>query len=233
MQTSSQTRTKPDPGEIEVSVFGPGFGECIVVHFGRGRWLIVDSCMNRTAKKAAALAYFEQIGVDASSDVELVLITHWHDDHVRGVDQLARECKHAKFWVSDALQSAEFLALFNRRFARPDLKFPRGAEAMSALVDAVGSSVNFAQAGLRIFQSEVSTSIGVLPIQMWALSPSSYENYLGKQQIAELATRRPPPRRSKKPQLRLPERNPNHTAVALAVMIGNEHLLLGADLEKV
>ncbi len=36
------------PGQdiIEVSIFGPGKGEPILVHLGRNEWIIVDSCIN-------------------------------------------------------------------------------------------------------------------------------------------------------------------------------------------
>jgi len=37
--------------EIEVSVFGPGYGESILVHLGAGKWVIVDSCRdNKTGE---------------------------------------------------------------------------------------------------------------------------------------------------------------------------------------
>src|SRR5438067_455186 len=36
----------PDSSELELSVFGPGRGECLVVHLGAGEWMVVDSCLN-------------------------------------------------------------------------------------------------------------------------------------------------------------------------------------------
>lgn len=38
--------TPPVADELEVSVFGPGVGESVVVHLGHGDWMVVDSCLN-------------------------------------------------------------------------------------------------------------------------------------------------------------------------------------------
>ena len=37
---------RPTAQEIEVSTFGPGFGESIVVHAGNNEWVIVDLCID-------------------------------------------------------------------------------------------------------------------------------------------------------------------------------------------
>ena len=32
----------PAAGELEVSLFGPGFGEALALHIGAGKWILVD-----------------------------------------------------------------------------------------------------------------------------------------------------------------------------------------------
>jgi hypothetical protein len=59
----------PAPHEIEISLFGPGFGESIVVHAGNDHWIIVDSCIDADSGRPAALAYLDSIKVDVSSAV--------------------------------------------------------------------------------------------------------------------------------------------------------------------
>jgi hypothetical protein len=44
----------PEADEIEVSVFGPGFGESIVAHLTRGAWITVDSCLDKETLSPAA-----------------------------------------------------------------------------------------------------------------------------------------------------------------------------------
>ena len=37
---------KPADDEIEITTIGPGFknGESVVIHYGDGNWMIIDSC---------------------------------------------------------------------------------------------------------------------------------------------------------------------------------------------
>jgi glyoxylase-like metal-dependent hydrolase (beta-lactamase superfamily II) len=101
----------PLTDEVEVSVFGPGFGECIVVHLTEQSWLVVDSCIDARTKEPAALVYFEKIGVDAAKDVRFVISTHWHDDHIRGIGRVVGKCELAKFVCAHGLGSKEFKTL--------------------------------------------------------------------------------------------------------------------------
>jgi len=54
----------PDDDCLEVSLFGPGYGECVVVHLGFGDWVVVDSCIEPDSRDPIALAYFSAIGTD-------------------------------------------------------------------------------------------------------------------------------------------------------------------------
>jgi len=56
----------PAVDELEVSVFGPGVGECVLVHFGEGEWMVVDSCLDRATSRPAALDYLTELGVDVA-----------------------------------------------------------------------------------------------------------------------------------------------------------------------
>jgi beta-lactamase superfamily II metal-dependent hydrolase len=222
----SNQKSPPSPDEIEVSIFGPGFGECVVIHAGEGTWLIVDSCLSREAGKPAALAYFDEIGINPANSVELILATHWHDDHVAGIDQVVEACPQAKFWCSDALKCEEFLALLELKLSRRDIKFTRGTLYIGRVVDVIGPAFNFALGGMRIYQRNLTTSGVRVPVEMWALSPSQYENLIAKQNLGSLIVDQTTP------EVRIPDRNPNHASVASALIVGDCHILLGADLEE-
>src|SRR5262245_58961005 len=56
--------TPPASDEVEISLFGPGIGECSVVHLGGGQWMVVDSCIDRSTRRPVALEYLAEIGVD-------------------------------------------------------------------------------------------------------------------------------------------------------------------------
>ena len=109
--------TPPHADEVEVSLFGPGFGECILVHLGSGNWLLVDSCFDQRRRVQPALEYLRRIGHDPASAVRLVVATHWHDDHIRGLAEVVRTCEAADFYCSSALRKPEVLTVIGTQAA--------------------------------------------------------------------------------------------------------------------
>jgi glyoxylase-like metal-dependent hydrolase (beta-lactamase superfamily II) len=104
--------TAPAPDELEISILGPGFGETVLLHLDSDRWINVDSCIDAPSDQPAALGYLDAIGVSRSS-VELVIATHWHADHIRGLATIVAECAQAQLCCSNALNNREFLAIAN------------------------------------------------------------------------------------------------------------------------
>jgi hypothetical protein len=49
----------PNADELEISLFGPGYGESLALHLGNGQWMIVDSCVDSSSRRAAALGYLD------------------------------------------------------------------------------------------------------------------------------------------------------------------------------
>lgn len=103
----------PDPFEVEISLFGPGVGESLVIHLGYGDWIIVDSCIERGSKKAVALSYLDRIGVDISHQVKRVVTTHAHNDHIAGIATVFEACESAQFVHPEASGSSDFYALLD------------------------------------------------------------------------------------------------------------------------
>jgi len=57
-----QTSTlSPAPDQIEVRLFGPGYGECAAVHLGENQWIIIDSCIDIKTWNPPVLDYFKAI----------------------------------------------------------------------------------------------------------------------------------------------------------------------------
>ena len=99
---------QPKHNEIEISCFGPGFGESIVIHLGNSEWIIIDSCTNNIDPLPASINYLNSIKVKVETQVKIVLATHWHDDHIKGIADTLERCKNAVFYCSDALRTDEF-----------------------------------------------------------------------------------------------------------------------------
>lgn len=211
----------PAADELEVSLFGPGLGESMAIHVGGGRWCVVDSCVEFESAEPASLAYLKSIGVNPEADVVLVVATHWHDDHVRGLAQIFRTCAAAEFVCSGALCMDEFFSLL-------------AAAPKIAKVTAAGSGLDEMCAVLAILKERRKQPMWAHQDQrllqsgnseVWALSPSSKtatRAFLGlaKGMITSAAPKRV-----------FPVLEANESSVALFVRIGPAIAVLGADLE--
>ncbi|MEI8371277.1 MAG: MBL fold metallo-hydrolase [Planctomycetota bacterium] len=213
-----------------MTVFGPGVGECIVMHLGNGDWIIVDSCMLPAGTQPVALDYLRSIGVDPAKSVRTIVTTHWHDDHIQGMATLLRECPNAQFVMSVALASQQFIQLALEVDAQNRLvKYNSSASEFTEILEvlesrtrssyAVGPSM-YAQDGTRIFHGGYDSRS-----EVWALSPSAATVTNASTNLAELLLTPGKCRRFK-------HFSPNDLSVAILVRAGAYDLLLGADLEN-
>jgi len=215
----------PGTDQPEISIFGPGFGECILVHLGDGNWLVVDSCRKSSGSRPIALDYLERLGYQPDNAIKIIVASHWHDDHVRGISDVVRAAPNAKFYASSAIRRDEFLAMA----ARQDLasRFTNGVKELanvSRLVDERrahgGESIGHAAAEQRLWYQPSGAAT-----EVWSLSPSDEDVARGYGHIASLL---PPPNTG---AARVPALEPNDAAVVLLVVTNCGPVLLGADLE--
>jgi hypothetical protein len=94
--------------------------------------MIVDSCYNQSGDTAIALEYLEGLRVDVGRQVKLVVASHWHDDHIRGISQILRRAKSARFACSAAIRTEEFLTLV---CAHEEIKLVEHTSGLSELAD--------------------------------------------------------------------------------------------------
>jgi hypothetical protein len=230
----SDRTVPPAPDELEISLFGPGVGECVVVHLGDNEWFVVDSCLNPETRNSVALEYFDALGVDVSTRVKGVVATHWHQDHYQGLGDLFARTKSAKFFCSAALQNLDFIryvvsvgmervgtqqnAIHEFEIVLAELK--RRAPATQRM-QSVGPE--WALDGKELYRRHGSNIATAAFVQ--ALSPSSATISLAFHEIAELL-----------PTLGDAKRRPvaqgaNELSIAIWVSVGGVHALLGGDLE--
>ena len=212
--------TPPGAGEFELTLFGPGYGESIVLHVGDGVWVIVDSCIDGDGAPRA-LPYLEGIGFDPAQAVALVVATHWHDDHIRGMARLVEACDQAIFCCASALCQAEFLSAVDaleRRHLSVTGSGARELHNVFTLLVEKSSRPTQAISNRRIFTNGAC--------EIWSLSPGdvAFQGFLraiGGLVPSEGETKR-----------RIPELSPNDIAVALWIEVGDVAVLLGSDLER-
>ena len=222
--------TPPGPDQSELSVFGPGRGECIVLHVGDNQWAVVDSCVGAGRRESVALEYLRAIDV-LPERIRLVLATHWHDDHMRGLADLLRLATNARFGCSVAFQTREFARLI----ATADPAFRRsGVDEFASIVGLLSErresnsagdlgEIAWAFAGRQLLS--LSANGRSFPAAIHSFSPSDATVRSALEEISASLPRQGEPRRV------ISHRTPNDTSVVLWVSAGSTRLLLGGDLE--
>ena len=210
----------PNHEEIEVTLLGPGYGESAVVHIGDGAWVIVDSCINQDGNPQA-LEYLERIGVDPAHAVKLIVATHWHDDHIRGMAQIVEVCRSAQFCCSGALGETEFLqamrGLEGQHFSGSGSGVREIHRVFRQFEDSDGGP-KFALADRRLYGRD--------KCEVWTLSPHDKEFLNFLRTIKRLTPKAGETKR------RIPSMFPNDIAVALWIRVENVVVLLGSDVER-
>jgi len=231
---NNKLKIPPRSNEIEISVFGPGYGECVLFHVGDNNWFIVDSCIHPVSKEPIPLTYLNQINVDPATSIKQVIATHWHDDHIRGLGEIFRTCSSAEFICSGALNLKEFLQLVYL-YSSGAMIDSSGIDELSAIIkvlqerqrlgDRYGSPT-FAIANRVLWRKSFIYSGSQYDCSITSLSPSDASKLAAMLDIKRLLPR------YKEPKRRLVAPTPNRAAVVLWVSIGDFNFLLGSDLEE-
>jgi hypothetical protein len=195
------------------------------VHFGGGQWMIVDSCLSRVTKEPAALDYLEGIGVNLSANVRLVVSTHWHDDHIRGLAKVYEKCESAEFVCAYGLEKDQFATLVSL-YSR---EFPAGGSGLQEFNDVL-LTLKKRKQGQRFIAPKFVGEDTVLNLGpravVKALSPSSGAVLAALAKFNELLPKEGQRRSA------VPSAGPNDLAIVLSVRIDETPILLGADLER-
>lgn len=218
----------PDDDQIEVTIFGPGVGECCLIHLGSRRWIVIDSCRGSDGRPRA-LSYLEKIGADVANEVELIIATHWHDDHIGGLAELVQKCSRARFCASAALRQQEFLANIAVYDERHNIKGGSGVSEIFAVLEVLGNTTRVAIPALanKVVFRQISKDLAHgMDCEIWTLSPSDKQFRLSLEEISKLV---PLTMLSKR---RFPNQSPNMLAIVTLIKFEKIGILLGADLEE-
>jgi hypothetical protein len=222
----------PREDVVEISIFGPGLGECCLLHVGWNEWVIVDSCIDQRSGVHPALSYLEGIGVDPDA-VRLVVATHAHNDHIAGMASVVASCINAEFVVSAAATKEEFFALMQfdksiSNFVRPSAysEYRKIQAILGGRACARGGkgvpAYTYAVADRPLYKRGAAS--GSAPACITALSPSDEAITRARTHLAGLFPS------ADEIQKRLRPPDPNTFSVALWVEVGEVALLLGSDL---
>ena len=163
----------------------------------------------------------------------MVVASHWHDDHVRGLSTLFKIAHKALFVCSPALTSKDFLALSDL-YANAESTIQNGPTEIQACLDEIVRRMNAGEANpIRYAHPdrtllELRTTRAKEATKLLALSPSDEMVRRTHQYAAQLLTALEKGIR----EASLVPSAPNDTAVALRLDIGGRSILLGSDLEE-
>ena len=210
----------PKADEVEISIFGPSYGECVAVHAGDGIWFVIDSCTIPGTNKSRPIHYFKTIGVDVAHAIKKIIATHWDGDHIGGLSELLEMAKESDFIASGALFSKEFLTLIrlydNAQYGTgPSVK--EYAKVLEILYKR-GKKPVLATEQMAIWNR---TKGGQEVACLISLSPSNAEVIEGHKSVAQMFVNK-----------KLVETNRNERSVVLWLRVENAVALLGSDLEE-
>lgn len=214
-------------GEIVLIGTGGGYGESLVIHLGNNNWIVIDSCQDPTTKECLPLNYLKNIGVNVQNDIKLIICTHWHDDHIRGISKVLEECINAKFCIAKQNDLRKFL-----RFVKLDHK-KVSVEASNSSTIEFNKCMEILESRNKVFSiassDKVLLSVDLVnnkKSEVISLSPSDftvveYDKYISSKLFNEFGSA----------ATKVPASPPNSKSVVILLKLGEHRAILGADLE--
>ncbi|AIU72982.1 hypothetical protein AT03_11695 [Hafnia alvei FB1] len=202
----------------------------MLCNYSPNEWIIVDSCYgkNKNEKKPAALEYLEDNNIPFG-DVKLIVISHFHDDHIKGMFDIVVACTNAKIFVPQALSTREFLTYLTNL---ADVNPHRAPQQGVAEIFEIFQEVLRSKRQVQTTRADVALHFDAkAPLRICALSPSNAECdesllfFIKQVETFE-----------NDPNLELPasirRENKNENCVTLCISKENNNdIFLGADLE--
>ena len=205
----------PEKDEYEISVFGKGYGECIVVCCGSNDYVVIDSFINPSTKEPIALDYLKCMGIDFSN-IKKIVITHWHDDHIRGVYKIVEAAgKDIKIVLNPIIKNKEFHKFIGTGIREGG---DNGLSEMRQILRHISdnrTSAEVAKCNARFYAKEDEHNV-----ELWTLSPQDVEIF---EYIDTLKQNVPNANFYK---------NDNSLSLVVLIKKDNDGALLGGDLEK-
>jgi beta-lactamase superfamily II metal-dependent hydrolase len=222
-KTNTSQDLPPKPDEIEVTLFGRGVGESVLLHFGNGEWMIVDSHIHPDKKEPVALSYLKSLGIDVAKQVKLIVITHWDKDHILGMAEIVAQCKQAEVCLPAAFKEKDFVEFLGVYLDEDEEAGANGHDfSTNEIFKVLQLSINSAK--LMGQDRDLYASPSIKNCAVHSLSPVDAEikdflAFLGSKIPSEGDTPR-----------RVSDRERNHLSSVLLITIESTTILLGADM---
>jgi hypothetical protein len=222
--------TPPKIDEFELTFFGPGFGESIVVHIPGIGWGVIDSCEFKLANQKY-VPPLDYLTLQNANSLAFVILTHPHRDHFGGMEQiinnyLGKICRVCRY-------SGESVRELGAYLTNQGIKGKPGAKMLASVFGAFKEAVergaekrHLGAMTQVIPRKKVSVTGKTFEVEVLSLSPlamdeESYVNIL----------RRALPKVNGELE-EIPDHKHNLIACALWISVGEVVVILGSDVEK-
>jgi hypothetical protein len=159
--------------EIHLLGTGGGWGESIIINLGNNDFIIIDSCINPLEKKPLPLTFLKEKEIPLEN-VKLIICTHWHDDHIRGMSELFNECKKSQFCFTKIHDFKKFFRLLSFDYKKSDKNISNSStlEFNKCLQIIEERSLM----GIQAYPNRVlySNQVNNIDIEVRSISPSDY-----------------------------------------------------------
>ncbi len=215
---NSALQIPPKTSEIEISVFGRGYGECIVLHCGNNEFIVVDSFINAYTKNPICLDYLSSMGIPSTS-IKRVVVTHWHKDHIEGIDKvLEQSSPDAKIVLSPIIREEKFHEYLQLGISEGNESTSVFAKVYDYIEKTGGQNVVLATQHARIYCNEKMNNA-----EIHTLSPQDSDLFKFLKNIILPAPNQPT-------SYSLPD--DNLLSLVLLLKKDSEGILMGGDLES-
>jgi len=200
-----------------------GYGESVVVKVHDHFWIVIDSSIEPTTGNPLALIYLNRKNVDISNDVRMVICTHWHSDHIKGLDKILERCKSAKFVCAMATDKDKFLRYIEFE-ARPE---KNGFSSTDIFYNCINIAYKRKTDVIIASQDKLLSKDEVNGIKsfIYSLSPSDDTMKSFLQEITAAF-------KTSTANTKIIEQSPNERCVVLLISVNKYNVILGGDLES-
>lgn len=209
-------QTPPSNDEIEITIFGLGFGECIVLGCNNQEFIVIDSFINPDTNNPIAIDYLSCLNLPKSSIKEVVL-THWHQDHIAGISDVLNEASpDVKLVISPIIRQTKFNQYMSIGFATNNYSTKEFQKVYEFIKNRNGNNVVFASVDRRIYSNKEESA------EIYSLSPSDRDLFRYLDRILL-------PARNQTTSYNFP--SDNLLSVVLLMKYSNDGFLFGSDME--
>lgn len=107
--------SSPDSNHIELIVFGKGVGECVLIKSKNGDYIVIDSFIDNRTGNPVVLDYLDKFNIPYSN-IKMIIITHWHTDHIEGVSKIIEAIEgQVKVVINPIIKEKRYLDFLTRQ----------------------------------------------------------------------------------------------------------------------